>query len=107
LVVIAKRNILPVLLLGAALAAQPAAAQPLLSGEGVFPAADEYKTGETQPNQDLDSAVARIRKQTGGRVLAAETRFIDGRPVHVIRVLTPNGKVRIFQIDAATGEQLP
>jgi uncharacterized membrane protein YkoI len=50
--------------------------------------------------------VARIRKQTGGRVLAAETRFIDGRPVHVIRILTPQGKVRNFQIDASTGQQL-
>jgi uncharacterized membrane protein YkoI len=95
------------MLFGAVLVVQPAAAQPPSPGEEIFPAGSEYNTQEKQPNQDLDSAVARIRKQTGGRVLAAETRFIDGRPVHVIRVLTPSGKVRIFQIDAETGKQLP
>jgi uncharacterized membrane protein YkoI len=95
------------MLFGAVLVAQPVAAQPPHPGEEIFPPASEHTTREQQPTQDLDSAVARIRKQTGGRVLAAETRFIDGRPVHVIRVLTPNGKVRIFQIDAETGKQLP
>jgi uncharacterized membrane protein YkoI len=96
-----------VMLLGAVLAAQPAAAQPSHPQEGVFAPVSENNSREKPQNHDLDSTVARIRKQTGGRVLAAETHFIDGRPVHVIRVLTPSGKVRIFQIDAQTGKQLP
>jgi uncharacterized membrane protein YkoI len=108
LVVIFKRNTLSMLmLLGAVLAVQPAAAQPHEPTEEVSAPGDKSDAGEKQPIQDLDSTVARVRKQTGGRVLAAETKFIEGRPVHVIRVLTPNGKVRIFQIDAATGKQLP
>jgi uncharacterized membrane protein YkoI len=95
------------MLLCAVLAVQPAAAQPHEPAEGVSAPGSESDTREKQPSRDLDSTVARVRKQTGGRVLAAETRFIEERPVHVIRVLTPDGKVRIFQIDAATGKQLP
>jgi uncharacterized membrane protein YkoI len=96
-----------VLLLGAALAVQPVAAQPPRPAEGASPPGQHYDNRELQPSKDLDSTVARIRKQTGGRVLAAETRFLDGRPVHVIRVLTPGGKVRIYRIDARTGKRLP
>ena len=37
----------------------------------------------------------------------AETRLIDRRPVHLIRILTPEGKVLNFRIDAQTGKKLP
>lgn len=49
--------------------------------------------------ESLDSAVARIRGSTGGRVLSAETRNEDGQNVHYIRVLTRNGKVKRIRVE--------
>ena len=56
--------------------------------------------------QSLDSAVSQARKRTGGRVLSAETRRIDGRPAHVVRILTKDGKVLRRMTDAETGRVL-
>ncbi|BAV34879.1 hypothetical protein SCL_2602 [Sulfuricaulis limicola] len=47
----------------------------------------------------LDEAVARVRRDTGGRVLSAEAR--DGR--YRIKVLLPNGAVRVVNVDARSG----
>lgn len=47
----------------------------------------------------LDEAVARVRRDTGGRVLSAEPR--DGR--YRIKVLMPNGAVRVVNVDARSG----
>ena len=47
----------------------------------------------------LDEAVARVRRETGGRVLAAEAR--DSR--YRIKVLMPNGAVRVINVDARSG----
>ncbi|QFY91182.1 ribosome biogenesis GTPase RsgA [Magnetovirga frankeli] len=44
----------------------------------------------------LDQAVAKVREQTGGRVLSAQTL----NRVHQIRVLTPSGQVRLIRIPA-------
>ena len=51
-------------------------------------------------NGSLDRAVSRIRKRTGARILSAETREVEGRRMHVIRVLTREGKVRRLRVDA-------
>jgi uncharacterized membrane protein YkoI len=47
----------------------------------------------------LDEAVARVRRETGGRVLSAEAR--DSR--YRIKVLLPNGAVRVVNVDARSG----
>lgn len=47
----------------------------------------------------LDQAVTRVRRDTGGRVLSAEAR--DGR--YRIKVLLPNGAVRVVNVDARSG----
>ena len=47
----------------------------------------------------LDEAVARVRRETGGRVLSAEGR--DSR--YRIKVLLPNGAVRVVNVDARSG----
>jgi uncharacterized membrane protein YkoI len=47
----------------------------------------------------LDEAVARVRRETGGRVLSAEAR--DSR--YRIKVLMPNGAVRVINVDARGG----
>ncbi len=51
----------------------------------------------------LDEAVALARERFEGRVVRAETQTINGREVHVIRILDSNGRVRNVRIDAATG----
>ncbi len=47
----------------------------------------------------LDEAAARVRRDTGGRVLSAEAR--DGR--YRIKVLLPNGAVRVINVDSRSG----
>jgi uncharacterized membrane protein YkoI len=48
----------------------------------------------------LDEAVARVKKQTRGRILTAETTERKGKTVHRIKVLLPNGSVRVMYVDA-------
>ena len=49
----------------------------------------------------LAQAVENIRQQTGGRILSAK-KTGNGK-LYVIKVLMPNGQVRTFRVDAATG----
>ncbi len=74
------------------LPALPAAAAPVGAG-GLLRVA-------RQQGESLDAAVARIRKQTGGRILSAETVTRHGKRVHRIKVLLPNGHVKIFRVPA-------
>jgi uncharacterized membrane protein YkoI len=48
----------------------------------------------------LHEAVQQVQRETGGRVLSADTVNQGGRTVHRIKVLTPSGQVRIVTIDA-------
>ena len=48
----------------------------------------------------LNEAVQQVQRETGGRVLSADTVNQGGRTVHRIKVLTPSGQVRIVTIDA-------
>ncbi len=49
----------------------------------------------------LDEAVSGVRRR--GRVLSADTVQEDGRPVHRIRILTNEGRVRRLRVDGRTG----
>jgi hypothetical protein len=56
-------------------------------------------------NISLDQATKQIIKNDSKiRVLGAETEIIDGKQVHVIKVLTLDGRIQHFKIDAETGE---
>ena len=50
--------------------------------------------------KSLDQAVHEIKQQTGGRILSAKTVAKAGKQIHVIKVLLPSGKVRIFKVNA-------
>lgn len=50
-----------------------------------------------------DDAAAMVQKSSGGRVLAVEKTEQDGRPVWRVKVLTPQGEVKVVLIDAASG----
>lgn len=53
-----------------------------------------------QQGETLDQAVRRIRRETGGRILRAETITQDGRRQHRIKVLLPDGRVKIYRVRA-------
>lgn len=48
--------------------------------------------------KSLAEAVEQVRRQTGGRILSAETRVKGGREVHHIKVLTKDGKVKTHKV---------
>ena len=48
----------------------------------------------------LDAAIARIRAETGGRVLSAEPVLREGRRGYRIKLLTPDDRIRILFVPA-------
>jgi uncharacterized iron-regulated membrane protein len=59
-----------------------------------------------QQDIDLEQAIVRVRRDIGGQVLDAHSREDEDRRVHVIKVLTPQGHIRLVPVDATTGELL-
>ncbi len=49
----------------------------------------------------LEQAAARVRSQTGGRILSATEIRRDGRKVYRIKVLLPSGHVRVVTVNAS------
>ena len=63
----------------------------------------------TQPvwaDVSRDDAAATAQKSSGGRVLAVDRADHDGRAVWRVKVLTPQGEVKLVLIDAASGRAL-
>jgi hypothetical protein len=53
----------------------------------------------------LDQATKQIiNNDSNLRVLGAETEIIEDKDVHVIKVLTPDGRILHYKINAETGE---
>jgi hypothetical protein len=46
----------------------------------------------------LGEAVEQVRRQYNGRIVSAETRMSGNREMHVIKVLTDDGKVKTVRI---------
>ena len=68
------------------------------------PAATEpLRVAQASNGISLAQATRMVRDQTGGQVLRAETKRDKGRTVHRIRVLTEDGRVRTWHVDAETG----
>lgn len=53
-----------------------------------------------------DDAATVAQQASGGRVLAVEKTEREGRPVWRVKVLTPQGEVKVILIDAASGRTL-
>ena len=53
-----------------------------------------------------DDAATVAQQVSGGRVLAVEKTERNGRPVWRVKVLTPQGEVKVILIDAASGRTL-
>jgi len=58
------------------------------------------RRGGSEGGVSLNEAVQQVQRETGGRVLSADTVSQGGRSLHRIKVLTPSGQVRIVTIDA-------
>ena len=50
----------------------------------------------------LSQAIEQIRRQTGGKILSAETRREGNREVHHIKVLINDKQVRTFKVPGCT-----
>ena len=53
-----------------------------------------------------DDAAATAQSSSGGRVLAVDKVDRNGRAVWRVKVLTPQGEVKLVLIDAASGRPL-
>lgn len=93
----AMKHTLSLLLLCATLAAAPlhaSMAHPLLLAQA----------DGAQLRVPLDKAVEQVRRETGGRILSATTERKGGRYVHRIKVLTPDKRVVIKEVNAGGGK---
>lgn len=60
----------------------------------------EQSLGVAQGNcTTLSQAIEQVRRQTGGRVVSAETKVQGGREVHHIKVLTKDGTVKTRKVN--------
>lgn len=53
-----------------------------------------------------DDAASTAQQASGGRVLSVEKTERDGRPVWRVKVLTPQGAVKVILVDATSGRML-
>jgi uncharacterized membrane protein YkoI len=81
------------------------AAAILAGGTGLFePAvAEPSRIAQASNGISLAQATRMVREHSGGQVLRAETKRDKGRTVHRIRVITEDGRVRTWHVDAETG----
>ena len=54
----------------------------------------------------LDDAISEAREDVPGRVLSAETVRENGQEVHRLRILSEDGRVRRYNMDAQTGRRM-
>lgn len=47
-----------------------------------------------------DEAAAQVREETGGRVLDVQTGTQDGLAVYLVKVLLPDGRVRVVTVSS-------
>lgn len=98
------RTNLALMLLAAVLVAMPAtAAKPKSKADSHGRPAAEHAADPRPAAISKDEAVAMVRARTGGKVVRAERSSQQGRTVYRIRVLTAEGRVREYRVDAATG----
>ena len=66
-----------------------------------------YAQAQEKPGElSLDQAVNRAQQETNGQVLSAESRRWDRRTEYRIKVLTPEGHVRVMTIPASSGNSV-
>jgi len=69
-----------------------------LGGAVVATGETDLQVSQGNGGKSLSEAVEQVRRQTGGRILSAETKVQGGREVHHIKVLTKDGKVKTHKV---------
>lgn len=54
----------------------------------------------------LDAAATMVRRISGGRIVGADAMDDNGKVVYRIKVLLPEGRVRVYLVDPNTGQLL-
>lgn len=54
----------------------------------------------------LDEATKKVTKDTENKVLSAKTKVIKGTKIHIIKILTKEGRIQHIKIDANNGKEL-
>lgn len=54
----------------------------------------------------LDAAATMVRRISGGRIVGADSMDDNGKVVYRIKVLLPEGRVRVYLVDPNTGQVL-
>lgn len=67
----------------------------------------QYSAPPPPKNLSLDQAVVQVQRQVGGKVLSAEPREIGRRTEYRIKVLTPDGHVRVVGVPSEGGTHAP
>ena len=69
-----------------------------LGGQAVEILETTDQVSQGNGGKSLSEAVEQVRRQTGGRILSAETRMQGNREVHHIKVLMKDGKVKTHKV---------
>lgn len=56
------------------------------------------------PRYAIGQATDMVQRNTGGRVVGANPVNVQGRDAYRMKVLTPQGEVRIIHVNPATGK---
>ncbi|MEO7478235.1 MAG: hypothetical protein ABIT64_03270 [Lysobacteraceae bacterium] len=71
------------------------------------PPAAAQRGSHDASRDDLPASVRRIQRETGGEVLKAQPIQRDGREVYRVKILTPQGRIRIVEDDSKQGSHAP
>lgn len=72
------------------------------------PAADKVNTGKDQDKDNtLPGSVRRVERESGGKVLKAQPIQRDGREIYRIKIVTPQGRVRVVEDDVGPPPRQP
>jgi len=55
---------------------------------------------------NLDDAAKKVTQDKSRKLLGAKTETVSGKKVHVIKVLTPDGRIQHYKVDAESGKLL-
>jgi uncharacterized membrane protein YkoI len=100
------KPLITALTLSLTLAAGSVAAAPgwhdgaLQLAQGEVTIKDLMGSDDPRIKKPLSEAVDDVRRETGGRILSAKTIRKEGLFMHRIKVLTPDQRVVIYEIDA-------
>src|SRR6056297_4080493 len=87
---------------GAAVAGAAESGSRLVQGQERL-APGRERTAQGRERISLSEAIRLVEQRSGGQVLRAETRRAQDRTVHRIRVITEDGRVRTWEVDAESG----